>query len=212
MKVIWKKSEKHEPYETAISHMESVVEKVVRGECEQTIWFLEHKDVYTAGTSADDKSLLEKEKFDVCQTGRGGDYTYHGPGQRVVYFILDLKKIFEPSDPDLRAYISKLEEVVINALERFGIKGERRVNRVGIWVVTPGGEKKIAAIGVRVRKWVAYHGIAINIDTDLSNFDGIVPCGISQYGVTSFKDLGKTIEMDYFDKIMKEEIKKILSI
>lgn len=212
MKVIWKKSKDYEPYDTAVSEMESIVDKVVQGEEKQTIWFLEHNDVYTAGTSADPSSLLDGKKFDIYKTGRGGDYTYHGPGQRVVYFILDLKKVFSPSDPDLRNYIKKLEQVIINALGKIGIKGERRENRIGIWVCTEKGEKKIAAIGVRVRKWVAYHGIAINIDTNLNNFKGIVPCGISDYGVTSIKDLGKDIEIDYFDEVMREEIKNIFNI
>ncbi len=212
MKVIWKKSDEYEPYVASVSYMESIVEEIVNGADKQTIWFLEHKDVYTAGTSADSGSLLDKKKFDVYKTGRGGDYTYHGPGQRVVYLMLDLKRIFAPSDPDLRGYIRKLEQVIINSLEKLGVKGERRENRVGIWVCTESGEKKIAAIGVRVRKWVAYHGIAINIDTNLSNFAGIVPCGISEYGVTSLKDLGKNVEMDYFDKIIKEEIKNIFNI
>lgn len=212
MKIKWRKESEPIDYDKAIEEMEIMVDGVVANTHDQTIWFLEHKDVYTGGTSSNNRSLLDRNKFPVFETGRGGDYTYHGPGQRVVYLMLDLKKIFAPGLPDLRKYIKYLEQIIIDTLEELGINGERREGRIGIWVQTKEGEKKIAAIGVRVRKWVAYHGIAININPILENFKGIVPCGISEYGVTSIKDLGKEVEMDYFDKTIKKKIEKVLKI
>jgi len=212
MKIKWQKEAGFIEYDKAIAKMEEIVGGVVANTHSQTIWFLEHKDVYTAGSSANEKSLLEPNKFPVFATGRGGDYTYHGPGQRVIYLMLDLKKIFAPNPPDLRKYVYYLEQIIIDTLRDLKVNGERKEGRIGIWVTTKLGEKKIAAIGVRVRKWVAYHGIAINISPKLDNFRGIIPCGISEYGVTSFKDLGKDIEMDYFDKIIKDKIKKNLKI
>ena len=212
MDIKWKKSKELIEYDKAIAQMENIVDGVVQDTHAQTIWFLEHKDVYTAGSSSNKKSLLDPKEIPVFSTGRGGDYTYHGPGQRVIYFILDLKKIFAPEAPDLRQYIKFLEQIIIDSLEVFGIKGERREGRIGIWVNTKLGEKKIAAIGVRVRKWVAYHGVAVNNNPNLKNFNGIIPCGISEYGVTSLKELGKDIEMDYFDEIIKDKIRKNLSI
>jgi len=212
MSITWKKHTKLLDYDKALSEMEGAVDNIILGLEQQTIWFLEHPDIYTAGTSANKGSLLDPKKFPVYETGRGGDYTYHGPGQRVIYLILDLKKIFAPHEPDLRKYIYYLEQIIIESLKEIGINGERREGRIGIWVETENGEKKIAAIGVRVRKWVTYHGIAININPNLNNFDGIVPCGISKYGVTSIKDLGKDVEIEYFDKVVKEKIKNILKI
>ena len=212
MKIIWKKDTNLIAYNEAIDSMERIVEGIILGDRQQTIWFLEHPEIYTAGSSAKLESLLEPKRFPVYETGRGGDYTYHGPGQRVIYLMLDLKKIFAPSLPDLKKYINDLEQVIIDALAEFGIVGERRLGRIGIWVMTDAGEKKIAAIGVRVRKWVAYHGIAVNISPNLESFSGIVPCGISDYGVTSLKELGKDVEIDYFDEIIKSKIKEIFHI
>lgn len=184
-------------YSTAVLDMERRVAGI-RSEspedrADELVWLLEHPPLYTAGTSAKAKDLLNP-LFPIYKSGRGGEYTYHGPGQRIAYVMLDLKK----RNPDIRAYIYKLEEWIIAALKDFGVNGERREGRVGIWVDMQdyggkkGDESKIAAIGVRLRKWVTYHGIAINLNPDLSHFSGIVPCGISDYGVTSLHALGKT--------------------
>lgn len=212
MRITWKKDTRLIDYDEALSEMERVVGNIILGQDHQTIWFLEHPDIYTAGTSANKDSLLDPKKFPVYETGRGGGYTYHGPGQCVVYFMLDLKKIFAPHEPDLRKYIYYLEQIIIESLKEISISGERRDGRVGIWVETEKGEKKIAAIGVRVRKWVTYHGIAININPNLNNFEGIVPCGISEYGVTSVSDLGNNLGIERFDNIIKSKIKKVLKI
>lgn len=170
------------------------------------VWLLEHPPLYTAGTSADPSDLLTSQ-FPVLETGRGGEYTYHGPGQRVAYVMLDLKK--HQQAPDIKKYVCQLEEWVIRSLAHFGIKGERREGRIGIWVVTPSGEKKIAAVGVRIRHWVTYHGIAINVHPDLSHFNGIVPCGIREFGVTSFQNLGKSISMKELDAVLRQEFEGV---
>ena len=165
------------------------------------IWLLEHPPLYTGGTSAKDDDLLD-DRFPVYQTGRGGQYTYHGPGQRVGYVILDLKK--RQKVPDIRKYVWQLEEWIIRTLAQFDVKGERREGRVGIWVVRANGkEDKIAAIGVRVRHWVTFHGVAINVDPDLSHYGGIVPCGINEHGVTSLADLGLDVTMEEVDAAMQ---------
>lgn len=174
-------------YEDAIAVMEQRVADIRAGTADEMLWFLEHPPLYTGGTSAKAEDLLEA-RFPVYQTGRGGQYTYHGPGQRVVYVMLDLKK--RQRVPDIKKFVWQLEEWIIRALARFDITGARRAGRVGIWTVQPDGrEAKIAALGVRVRHWVSYHGIAINVAPDLSHFGGIVPCGISEHGVTSMLDL-----------------------
>ena len=194
-------------YPNAVELMEKRVADIRDSQGSETVWLLEHPALYTAGTSADESDLLEA-RFPVYKTGRGGEYTYHGPGQRVGYVMLDLKK--RQSKPDVRHYVWSLEEWIIQTLAEFDIKGERREGRVGIWVVMPdGSESKIAAIGVRIRKWVTYHGIAINVNPDLSHFGGIVPCGISQHGVTSMHDLGKTISMEELDPVLKEKFRLI---
>lgn len=194
------------PYEDAVSFMEERVAGIRAGEAEECAWFLEHPPLYTAGTSAKAEDLLEA-RFPVFQTGRGGEYTYHGPGQRVAYLMLNLKE--RQQVPDIKKYVWQLEEWIIRTLTQFDVTGERREGRVGIWVDTPTGEKKIAAIGVRVRHWVTYHGIAINVNPDLSHFGGIVPCGISDFGVTSLADLGKDISMAELDEILRETLPKI---
>lgn len=166
----------------------------------ELVWLLEHPPLYTAGTSAAPDELIDQERFPVYATGRGGRYTYHGPGQRVAYVMLDLKR----RGPDLRQYVGRLEDWVIRSLARFGVKGERREGRVGIWVVQPdGSEAKIAAIGVRVRRWVTYHGVAINRDPDLGHFQGIVPCGISEHGVTSLRALGVAADAASLDAALR---------
>jgi lipoyl(octanoyl) transferase len=165
------------------------------------VWLLEHPPLYTAGTSAKAADLLDP-RFPVHKAGRGGQHTYHGPGQRVAYVMMDLKK---RGLPDVRRYVCDLEEWIIRALAEFGIKGERRQGRIGIWVDTAEGEKKIAAIGVRVRHWITLHGISINVDPDLSHFSGIVPCGIAEHSVTSMAEvLQREIDMKALDKILKE--------
>lgn len=191
------------PYEYAVERMEKCVADIRESHGSEAVWLLEHPSLYTAGTSANDADLLNAQ-FPVFKTGRGGEYTYHGPGQRVGYVMLDLKK--RQSKPDVRHYVWSLEEWIIQTLAVFDVKGERREGRVGIWVVMPdGSESKIAAIGVRIRKWVTYHGIAINVNPDLSHFGGIVPCGIADHGVTSLHDLGKDIAMDELDTVLKEK-------
>ena len=184
------------PYPEALAAMEARVAAIRAGTAPELVWLLEHPPLYTAGTSARAPDLLAPKRFPVFEAGRGGQYTYHGPGQRVAYVMLDLQR----RKPDLRRYIRQLEEWVIRALARFNVRGERRPDRIGIWVVKPGGnEAKIAAIGVRVRRWVSYHGVAINLEPDLEHFAGIVPCGISGFGVTSLADLGLTTTMPELD-------------
>ncbi len=173
-------------YETAISEMEMRVDGIRAGMAEEAVWLLEHPPLYTAGTSAKAEDLLNP-RFPVYQTGRGGQYTYHGPGQRVAYVMIDLKK--RQAEPDIKKYVWQLEEWIILTLADFGVKGERRAGRVGIWVTHKNTENKIAAIGVRVRHWVTYHGISININPNLDHFNGIIPCGIKEFGVTSFEKL-----------------------
>lgn len=193
-------------YQPTIDEMEKVVGDINNNEANEEIWFLEHHPVYTAGTSADESDLVEKDRFPVFKTGRGGQYTYHGPGQRVAYLMLKLKNHYSP--PDLKQYVCDLEQWIINSLEEVGIEGFRREGRVGIWVNDKNGmESKIAAIGIRVRKWTAFHGIAVNINPDLSHFNGIVPCGISEFGVTSLKDMGVDITKAEFDEILIKNLK-----
>jgi len=185
----WRISEDPVPYETALAEMDRRVAEIHAGTAPELVWLLEHPPLYTAGTSADEADLLAPDRFPVHRTGRGGQYTYHGPGQRIAYVMLDLSR----RTPDVRRYVHDLEEWIIQALAQFNVTGERREGRVGIWVARDGGrEDKIAAIGVRIRRWVTLHGIAINVEPNLGHFDGIVPCGIDprQFGVTSLVDLG----------------------
>ncbi len=189
-------------YSQTLKKMEALVEEIIAGTAEESLWLLEHEDVYTAGTSADDAELLNHD-FPVFTAGRGGKHTYHGPGQRVIYLMLDLKKHYSP--PDLKKFVCDLEQWIIDSLKEIGVEAFRRKGRVGLWVEDKnslGGEAKIAAIGIRVRKWVSFHGISININPILKNFDGIVPCGISEFGVTSLEKLGKKITMEEFDEIL----------
>lgn len=193
-------------YPDAMSFMEGRVADIRERGADDLLWLLEHPPLYTAGTSANVADLLAP-RFPVYETGRGGQYTYHGPGQRIGYVMLDLKK--RQQSPDIKRYVCNLEEWVIRALAHFGVMGERRDGRVGIWVVTPAGEKKIAAIGVRIRHWVTYHGVSVNLNPDLSHFGGIVPCGISDFGVTSLHDLGKTVSMTELDDALQMEFQKV---
>lgn len=204
----WRISEGLTPYDQAIKTMESRVKAIREGTADELIWLVEHPPLYTAGTSADPSDLLEADRFPVYDAGRGGQYTYHGPGQRVVYVMMDLKA----RKPDIRAFVRDLEEWMIRTLGEFGISGERREGRVGIWVVREDGrEDKIGAIGVRVRKWVTFHGMALNVNPDLTHFGGIVPCGISTHGVTSLKDLGVSATMTEVDTTLKKVFLEIFS-
>ncbi len=188
-------------YPDALSFMEQRVADIAAGAAPETVWLLEHPPLYTAGTSAHAEDLLTPDRFPVYDTGRGGQYTYHGPGQRVAYAMLDLNK----RGRDLRRYITSLEQWIIDTLAAFNVKGERRQGRVGIWIDRGSGrEDKIAAIGVRVRHWITFHGIAINVDPVLEHFSGIVPCGITGHGVTSLVDLGLPVTMADLDVALKE--------
>jgi lipoyl(octanoyl) transferase len=194
----WRQSADLVPYPEAVVEMESRAAAIRDDGAPELIWLLEHPPLYTAGTSAKDGDLIAPSRFPVYQTGRGGQYTYHGPGQRIGYVMLDLKR----RGPDVRKFVWNLEEWVIRALASFNVNGERREGRVGIWVDRGAGkEDKIAAIGVRVRRWVTFHGISINVEPDLSHFGGIVPCGIGdpQFGVTSLVDLGLPVTMEDLD-------------
>lgn len=188
-------------YQHSLQAMEALVQSIIAGGQEQML-LLEHPPLYTAGTSAKMADLLQKDRFPVYQAGRGGEFTYHGPGQRVAYVMLNLKA---RQAEDVRAYVTNLEQWLINTLARFNIDAMRKPGRIGIWVETGKSEAKIAAIGIRLRKWVTYHGISINLAPNLSHFSGIVPCGIANYGVTSMAELGKNVTMDELDKVLKEE-------
>lgn len=184
-------------YSEALAFMDSRVAGIHAGTEQECVWFLEHPPMYTAGTSAKAADLL-KPQFPVFETGRGGEYTYHGPGQRVAYVMVDLKK--RGGVPDVKKYVCDLERWIINSLKEFGIKGECVDGRVGVWV----GDEKIAAIGVRVRHWITLHGISINVDPDLSHYAGIVPCGISDAGVTSLRVLGVKAGMAELDAALRK--------
>ena len=195
-------------YAEAVAAMEERVAAIAAGRAPQLVWLLEHPPLYTAGTSARGEDLLAPARFPVHRTGRGGQFTYHGPGQRVCYVMLDLRR----RGQDVRCYVHDLEEWIIRALDRFNVKGERRDGRIGIWVARGGGrEDKIAAIGIRIRRWVAFHGIAINVEPELEHFSGIVPCGIggAQYGVTSLVDLGLPVAMTDLDVALKETFAEV---
>ena len=198
--VEWRVADGLTPYQQAIAFMEARADAIRTGTAGELVWLVEHPPLYTAGTSADAKDLIAPDRFPVYKAGRGGEYTYHGPGQRVAYVMLDLKRRKE----DVRAFVGALETWIIKALVHFAVKGEVREDRVGVWVVRPEkagiasglpAENKIAAIGIRLRKWVSFHGISLNVEPDLSHFDGIVPCGIAAHGVTSLVDLGLPVTM-----------------
>ena len=196
-------------YEEAVVAMEARVAAIAAGEARERVWLVEHPPLYTAGTSARDEDLVEPNRFPVFRSGRGGQFTYHGPGQRVAYAMLDLNR----RAPDLRRYVAALESWLIGALAEFNIRGERREDRVGVWVRRPdkgeGAEDKIAAIGIRVRRWVTYHGISFNVEPDLSHFSGIVPCGVRQHGVTSLVDLGIPVTMPEADAVLRGAFERV---
>ncbi len=197
--VAWEIAEGLVPYAEAVARMDLETAAIAKGDAPERVWLLEHPPLYTAGTSANDSDLVSPERFPVFKTGRGGQYTYHGPGQRVAYVMLDLKR----RGGDVRAFVAGLEQWIIDTLDEFNVKGERREDRVGVWVKRGAREDKIAAIGIRVRHWVTFHGIAINVEPDLSHFDGIVPCGIREHGVTSLVDLGLPVTMADLDVAMR---------
>jgi lipoyl(octanoyl) transferase len=205
--VEWRVSVGLVPYGEAVRSMEEKATAIRRGEAPESVWLLEHPPLYTAGTSAKDDDLIDA-RFPVFKTGRGGQYTYHGPRQRVAYVMLDLNR----RTPDIRRFVHELEEWLICTLARLGVHGERRKGRVGIWVASPDGrEDKIAAIGVRLKHWVSYHGISLNVSPDLAHYSGIVPCGISEngLGVTSLAALGIGVSMDEVDSALKASFVEI---
>src|SRR6266568_7124633 len=208
--VEWRISDTPVPYPESVAEMEARVADIAAGKASELVWRLEHPPLYTSGTSGKADDLLAA-RFPMFQTGRGGQITYHGPGQRVAYVMLDLKQ----RRPDVRAYVAGLEEWIIRTLAAFNVRGERREDRVGVWVVRPdkgpGHEDKIAAIGVRLRKWVSFHGIAINVEPDLSHFSAIVPCGVAdpRYGVTSLVDLGLPVTMEDVDIALRRAFEEV---
>jgi lipoyl(octanoyl) transferase len=200
----WAISHGQIPYPEAVAAMEARAAAIAEGKAGELIWLLEHPPLYTAGVSSKESDLLDANRFPVFQSGRGGQFTYHGPGQRVAYVMLDLTK----RRRDVRAFVASLEAWVIGALARFNVEGEIRDGRVGVWVErkTPGVPKrddKIAAIGVKLRRWVSFHGVSLNVEPELSHFSGIVPCGIAEHGVTSLVDLGLPVTMDEADEALK---------
>ena len=211
--VDWLTSDNKVDYPDAVAFMEARVAAIGEGRQPEAVWLLEHPPLYTAGTSAADEELLAAERFPVHRSGRGGRHTYHGPGQRVAYVMLDLNQ----RKRDVRLFVQSLEEWLIATLARLGVVGERRPDRIGIWVETgrhggpPGDEKKIAAIGVRIRRWVTFHGIALNVDPDLDHFQGIVPCGIADYGVTSLRALGVDATMADVDAALMTAFRDVFS-
>ena len=208
--VEWRISDGLVPYPDAVALMESRAAAIASGDAPELVWLLEHPPLYTSGTSGSSGDLLET-RFPLFSTGRGGQVTYHGPGQRVAYVMLDLKR----RKPDVRAYVAGLEAWIIRALEAFNVRGERREDRVGVWVRRPdkgpGREDKIAAIGVRLRRWVSFHGISINVEPDLSHFAAIVPCGVvdPRYGVTSLVDLGQLVSMAEIDIALRDAFNEV---
>lgn len=212
--VQWRTEKGLIPYDAALSVMEERADAIRAGTADELVWLVEHPPLYTAGTSADPGDLLQPDRFPVYKTGRGGEYTYHGPGQRVAYVMLDLKRRRE----DVRAFVRALEEWIIRTLARFNVRGEQREGRVGVWVARPEKaplpdgtpmEDKIAAIGIRLRRWVSFHGIAVNVEPELSHFSGIVPCGVSGFGVTSLVDLGLPVTLEDFDVVLKQAFEEV---
>lgn len=208
--VEWITAREHIAYEHALSEMDQRVAGIIDGTMAEKIWLLEHPSLFTAGTSADINDLVDPDRFPVYTSQRGGQYTYHGPGQRIAYAMMDLNM----RGKDVRKYVWKLEEWVIRTLATFDIMGERRSDRVGVWVVRRDKplnalgnhpEDKIAAIGVRLRKWVGFHGVSINLNPDLEHYSAIVPCGIAEHGVTSFADLGLDVSMDQLDTALRQQ-------
>ncbi len=212
--VEWRVEESLVDYDMAVSFMEERAAAIRDGRADELVWLVEHPPLYTAGTSAREADLIAPDRFPVHHTGRGGEYTYHGPGQRVAYVMLDLKR----RRCDVRAFVSALEAWIIETLASMNIKGERREDRVGVWVVRPErppladgtpAEDKVAAIGIRLRRWVSFHGISINVEPDLEHFSGIVPCGVTGHGVTSLVDLGLPVTMADADLALQQSFEAV---
>jgi len=203
----WRVSDRPVPYEEALATMERRAAAVREGSDRELVWLLEHPPLFTAGTSADSSELFNPQGFPVYEAGRGGRYTYHGPGQRIGYVVLDLEK----RGKDIRCFVHSLEQWMIDALSELGVSAHRAPGRIGIWVGEGTGEAKIGALGVRVKRWVTLHGFAINVSPDLSHFGGIVPCGISEYGVASLAALGKQIAFEGVDCALKRSFPSFLN-
>ncbi|MFN4091818.1 MAG: lipoyl(octanoyl) transferase LipB [Brevundimonas sp.] len=207
--VEWRVEPGYVPYEEAVAFMEARVAAISAGEAPELVWLIEHPPLYTAGVSSKDDDLLDAHRFPVHRSGRGGQFTYHGPGQRVAYVMLDLNA----RGRDVRLFVRGLEQWIIGALAHFGVEADVREGRVGVWVERKGPgwqrEDKIAAIGVKVRKWVSFHGISLNVEPDLDHFTGIVPCGIQEHGVTSLVDLGVLATMDEADAALKAGFERV---
>ncbi len=201
------------PYEDAVAFMDARVALIAEGKAAELVWLVEHPPLYTAGTSAKPSDLVQPDRFPVFKSGRGGQYTYHGPGQRVAYVMLDLRQ----RGPDVRRFVAALESWLIATLADFNVVGERREDRVGVWVRRPDrpgvagmmAEDKIAAIGIRIRQWVTFHGVSLNVDPDLGHFSGIVPCGVSLHGVTSLVDLGLPVSMPEVDASLRQRFEEV---
>ena len=209
--VEWAISDTPVAYDVALAAMEARIAGIADGTAAELIWLLEHPPLYTAGTSARRQDLLQPDRFPVHEAGRGGQYTYHGPGQRIAYVMLDLKD----RGRDVRAFVGMLEGWIIETLATFNVRGEVRPDRVGVWVRRPNrapdAEDKIAAVGLRLRRWVSYHGLSLNVEPDLDHFSGIVPCGVSQHGVTSLADLGLTATMDDVDLALAATFERMIA-
>jgi lipoyl(octanoyl) transferase len=206
----WAVSDAPVPYLEAVAAMQARVEAIIEGRAGELVWLLEHPPLYTAGVSAKAGDLLDADRFPVFESGRGGQFTYHGPGQRVAYVMLDLRE----RGRDVRRFVQSLEAWVIDALAAFNVEGELRDGRVGVWVErkvagAPPREDKIAALGVKLRRWVSFHGVSLNVEPDLSHFAGIVPCGVSDHGVTSLVDLGRPVGMDDADAALKASFQRV---
>jgi lipoyl(octanoyl) transferase len=202
--VEWRICDRPVAYPEAVATMEARVAAIREGSAPELVWLVEHPPLYTAGTSAQDGDLVEPDRFPVHRTGRGGQFTYHGPGQRVGYVMLDLKR----RGSDVRQFVCDLESWLIDTLASFNLKGERRTGRVGIWIAGPAGDAKIAALGIRVRRWVSYHGVSLNVDPDLTHFAGIVPCGVRDAGVTSLLDQGIAVSMAEVDVALRRAFER----
>ena len=208
MTVEWAVQPGLQPYADSVQRMEQRVAAIRAGTANELAWLVEHPPLYTAGTSAREGDLLAPGRFPVHATGRGGEFTYHGPGQRVVYLMLDVAR----RGRDVRRFVRSIEAWLIAALAEFGVRGERREGRVGIWVERPGGEAKIAAVGLRLRHWISYHGVSLNVAPDLSHYDGIVPCGIAGHGVTSLAELGVGASMGEVDEALKRHFQSAFAV
>lgn len=207
--VEWRVSTEQVAYPYAHEFMKARAKAIAEDEAKEMVWLLEHPPLFTAGTSANESDLVEPDRFEVFKVGRGGQYTYHGPGQRVAYVMLDLRK----RGRDVSAFVRRLEQWIIDTLAEFEVTAERREGRVGVWVAREDGrEEKIAAIGIRLKKWISFHGISINLNPDLSHFGGIVPCGISEHGVTSLAALGKDVSMAELDAALKRNFDTLFCI